>query len=177
MPWGISVGSLDLAISHLFNEYCIKLKTSHLHPKRLTSGQGSQWSSGGWGNWLRLQTSAQMLSGYSIANVSASRSLGPTAGIHVLIRIQRKQCCSSEPKIVQIVNAKELSGSQKGTHFKVKKQSLVYYVKCKSPPLQVCHAFLWIIKGFVYKMNLFAKIYLHTQISQAFISLWGLVEL
>lgn len=45
-----------------------------------------------------------------------------------------QQCCSSEPKIVQIVNAKELSGSQKGTHFKVKKQPLVYYVKCKSPP-------------------------------------------
>lgn len=45
-----------------------------------------------------------------------------------------QQCCSSEPKIGQIVNAKELSGSQKGTHFKVKKQPLVYYVKCKSPP-------------------------------------------
>lgn len=79
---------LDLTISHHFNEYCIKLKTSHLHPKRLTSGQGSQGSSGGWGNWLRLQTSAQMLSGYSIANVSALHSLGPRAGIHVLIRVR-----------------------------------------------------------------------------------------
>lgn len=88
-----------------------------------------------------------------------------------------KQCCSSEPKIVQIVNAKELSGSQKGTHFKVKKQPLVYYVKCKSAPSASLPCLSLDYQRFCLPKSLFAKIYLHTQISQAFISLQDLEEL
>jgi hypothetical protein len=53
----------------------------------------------------------------------------------VLIRTHQNNVAHQKGKSVQIVNAKELSRSQKGTHFKVKKQLLVYCGKCKSPPL------------------------------------------
>lgn len=76
----------------LWSQNIYILRDSHLgkSPSRVSRAHG---------NWLRLQTPDQMLSGYSIANVSALHSLGALARHSCANQNSPKQCCSSVAKI------------------------------------------------------------------------------